>query len=52
MKGRDKRWIRKPECLIEQENLIAHAFVAAKEEIKDPEPSSYFEATSYKDDAQ
>ena len=52
VKGRDIRKIQKPERIIEQENLIAHAFVAAEEEIKDPEPSSCFEATSYKDDAQ
>ena len=51
-KGRDKRRIRKPERLIEQENLIAQAFVAAEEEIKDLEPSSYIEATSCKDAAQ
>uniref|UniRef100_A0A0V0IJ72 Putative ovule protein n=1 Tax=Solanum chacoense TaxID=4108 RepID=A0A0V0IJ72_SOLCH len=44
--GSDKRQIRKPERLIEQANLIAYALVAAKEEIKDLEPSSYVEATS------
>ena len=51
-KGRDKRQIWKLERLIEQENLIAHAFIAAEEEIKDLEPSSYVEATSCKDAAQ
>ena len=51
-KGRDKRQIQKPKRLIEQENLIAHAFISAKEQIKDLEPASYIEATSCKDVAQ
>ncbi|KAH0638081.1 hypothetical protein KY289_037996 [Solanum tuberosum] len=48
-KGKDKRQIQKPEHLIEQANLITHAFVAAEEEIKDLESSSYIEASSCKD---
>ena len=32
--------------------MIAHAFVAIREEIKDLEPSSYIEANSCKDVAQ
>ncbi|KAH0640081.1 hypothetical protein KY285_036667 [Solanum tuberosum] len=48
-KGKDKRQIQKPKHLIEQANLITHAFVAAKEEIKDLESSSYIEASSCKD---
>ena len=51
-KGRYKRKIRKPKFLIEQENLIAQAFVVAEEEIKDLKPSSYIEAASCKDAAQ
>ncbi|XP_055804796.1 probable UDP-N-acetylglucosamine--peptide N-acetylglucosaminyltransferase SEC [Solanum dulcamara] len=51
-KGRDKRHKRKSKYLIEQANLIAYAFVAAEEKIKDLEPSSYVEATSSKDAAQ
>ncbi|WMV23591.1 hypothetical protein MTR67_016976 [Solanum verrucosum] len=51
-KGRDKRQIRKSERLIEQEYLTAHVFVAAEEEIKDLDPSSYVEAASCKDAAQ
>ena len=51
-KGKEKRQIRRPERLIDQANLIAYAFVAAEEEIKDLEPSSYVEATSCKDAAQ
>jgi len=51
-KGREKRQTREPECLIDQANLIAYAFVAAQEEIKDLEPSSYIEATSCKDVVQ
>ena len=51
-KGRDKMQILKSKHFIKQENMIAHAFVDAKEKITDLESSSYVEATSCKDVAQ